>query len=356
MKKTKSFPVAVALMGLGAASSFAEIKINDNLSTSGFLDMSINGCSPERRRCDPERFVRSVRIGLHVQVRRHQRARGRQCNADCPDAAGSPIGDTASFSTPTSAVYLEQGFVNYTMGGFGVTAGRFLSSSGYEAAEPTGMFQYSYSKTLVYGYYQNGLALSYSTPMFGLYGAVVSDLWNPQEFELLNSAGFEGQITLTPVEGITAKVAYLYQIYDEDRHRRRIPVPAQCLGAVCQRTPHRRGGIQPADGLGHRGTTIDDASGMGWLGLVNYKITDKVATTFRYSAWSSRFDDVRRRTPKSPSAPATRSAATGWSLPKSSRSWIEGSHQLRSGKHLRVLMYWGAFLRVGASFSIRELP
>jgi hypothetical protein len=284
MKKTKSFPVAVALMGLGAATSFAEIKINDNLSTSGFLDMSIAGAAPSGG--DATLNASFDQFELDFMYKFGEFSARADVNAT-PSfrSPGSPTADTAG--TGTSSVYLEQGFVNYTKGAFGVTAGRFLSSSGYEAAEPTGMFQYSYSKTLVYGYYQNGLALNYSTPMFGLYGAVVSDLWNPQEFELLNSAGFEGQVTITPVEGVTAKAAYLYQIYDTtgtggtDESQSLLNIWAQ----------YAKGPLTVAaeyNMLGDWGPA--DASGMGWLALVNYKITDKIATTFRYSG--IKFEDI----------------------------------------------------------------
>jgi hypothetical protein len=288
MKKTKSFPVAVALMGLGAASSYAEIKINDNLSTSGFLDMSINGAAPSEG--DATLNASFDQFELDFMYKFGEISARADVNATpAARSPGSPIADTSG-KVSSSTVYLEQGFVNYTKGGFGVTAGRFLSSSGYEAAEPTGMFQYSYSKTLVYGYYQNGLALSYSTPMFGLYGAVVSDLWNPQEFELLNSAGFEGQVTLTPVEGITAKVAYLYQIYDEAVTN---DESQSLLNAWAQ---YAKGPLTLAAEFNLltdwaiAGTPITDASGMGWLGLVNYKITDKIAATVRYSG--IKFEDA----------------------------------------------------------------
>jgi hypothetical protein len=289
MKKTKSFPVAVALMGLGAATSFAEIKINDNLSTSGFLDMSVNGAAPSEG--DATLNASFDQFELDFMYKFGEISARADVNATpSARAPGSPVGDTASLA-PTSSVYLEQGFVNYAKGGFGITAGRFLSSSGFEAAEPTGMFQYSTSKTLVYGYYQNGLALSYSTPMFGLYGAVVSDLWNPQEFELLNSAGFEGQVTLTPVEGITAKVAYLYQIYDEG-----VSAGDESQSLLNAWAQYAKGPLTVAaefnllSDWAIPNTTTNDASGMGWLGMVNYKITDKIAATVRYSG--IKFEDV----------------------------------------------------------------
>jgi len=277
MKKTKSFPVAVALMGLGAASSFAEIKINDNLSTSGFLDMSVNGAAPDSGDATLNASFDQFELDFmykfgDISARADVNAMPSTDSAALPMGSGKPSGNNSS-------VFLEQGFVNYTKGGFGVTAGRFLSSSGYEAAEPTGMFQYSYSKTLVYGYYQNGLALSYSTPMFGLYGAVVSDLWSPQEFELMNSPGFEGQLTLTPVEGVTAKLAYLYQMYDKD------VTGDESQSLLNFWAQYAKGPLTAAAEFNLLSDwTPADLSGMGWLALVNYKITDKVATTFRYSA------------------------------------------------------------------------
>ncbi len=279
MKKTNSFPVAVALMGLGAATSFAEIKINDNLSTSGFLDMAIAGAAPDSG--DATLNASFDQFELDFMYKFGDISARADVNAmPSLDSTAFPAG-SGKASGNTSTMYLEQGFVNYTKGAFGVTVGRFLSSSGYEAAEPTGMFQYSYSKTLVYRYYQNGVALSYTTPMFGLYGAVVSDLWSPQEFEVMNSPGFEGQVTLTPVEGVTAKLAYLYQMYDTtgtggtDESQSLLNFWAQ----------YAKGPLTAAGEFNLLSDwKADDFSGMGWLALVNYKITDKVATTFRYSA------------------------------------------------------------------------
>ena len=67
----------------------------------------------------------------------------------------------------------------------------------------------------MYGGYQNGINIAYSTPMFGLYGAIVTDLWNTGETDL-KTPGFEGQVSIMPIPGLTAKVAYLFQLYDED--------------------------------------------------------------------------------------------------------------------------------------------
>ncbi|MDQ3002205.1 MAG: porin, partial [Fibrobacterota bacterium] len=168
--------------------------------------------------------------------------------------------------------------------GLNLSMGRFLSSSGFEAAEPTGLYQFSWSKTLVYGYYQNGLNLSYTAPMFGLYGAVVSDLWVPGETELLNSPGFEGQVSLTPAEGVTVKATGLWQMYDADAN----PLKDDGQGLLNVWGQFAKGPITAAAEfnllMNWTGNANNDASGMGWLAMVNYKFTDKFATTLRYSA------------------------------------------------------------------------
>jgi hypothetical protein len=286
MQKSKTISMGLTMLGLSAATSFAEIKINENLSTSGFLDMSVSGYAPDSG--DATLGASFDQFELDFMYKFGNVSARADVNAT-PAAwnPGAPMADTSKAGT-SSAVYLEQGFVNYAMGAGGITVGRFLSSSGYEAAEPTGMFQYSYSKTLVYGYYQNGLALNYGTNMFALYGAVVSDLWNPQEFELANSPGFEGQVSLMPVEGVTAKVAYLYQIYDNPDDESQSLLNAWVQYAKNALTV--AGEFNLLTDWAIAGTPVTDASGMGWLALVNYKFTDKIATTVRYSG--IKFEDA----------------------------------------------------------------
>jgi hypothetical protein len=281
MKNSKKFPVALAVLGLGAASAFAEIKINDNLSTAGFLDMSIAGEAPDggdatlRTSFDQFELDFMYKFG-GISARADVNAMPSTDSSALPGSGGKPGGNN-------STVFLEQGFVNWTNGGFGLTAGRFLSASGFEAAEPTGMFQYSYSKTLFYGYYQNGVAVNYGTSLFGLYGAVVSDLWNPQEFEVLNSPGFEGQVSVMPVEGVTAKVAYLYQIIDDTTNHD----SQSLLNAWAQ---YAKGPLTVAAEFNMMSDWgAADYGGIGWLAMANYKITDKIAATVRYSG--NKFDD-----------------------------------------------------------------
>ena len=114
---------------------------------------------------------------------------------------------------PTAPIKLEQAFITYDTGaGLALTVGKFLSCTGFEAAEPTGLYQYSTSATLVYGGLSEWTrAASYGADMFGLYGAVVSSVWDGAETDFSgdgSDVGFEAQVALMPIEGITAKAAW----------------------------------------------------------------------------------------------------------------------------------------------------
>lgn len=255
--------MALSILGLGAVASFAEIKINDNLSTSGFVDMSLSGAIQDTVDASLAASLDQYELDFMYKL------------GDV--SARADINATPSAKGANADMFLEQGYVNYAMGAVGLTAGRFLSSSGYEAAEPTGMLQYSASKTLVYGYYQNGLALNYGNSKFALYGAVVSDLWSPQEFEILNSPGFEGQLSVMPMEGVTVKAAYLYQMYDDTTSHD----DQQLLNVWAQ---YAKGNYTfAAEYNMMMDWKADGINGNGWLAVANIKWTDKIATTFRYS-------------------------------------------------------------------------
>ena len=174
---------------------------------------------------------------------------------------------------PTAPVELEQAFITYDTGeGLALTVGKFLSCTGFEAAEPTGMYQYSYSATLVYGGYQNGVAASYGSDMFGLYGAVVSSVWDGAETDVSGDetdVGFEAQVALMPVEGVTTKAA----LAREDE---------QTLINVWGML--ETGPLTVAAEVNSMSDWGAYESGLGYLGMVNYGLSDQIGVTARYSA------------------------------------------------------------------------
>jgi hypothetical protein len=249
MKKWIMSFIAVALF---VTPSFAQIKITDNLTVTGFLDMSTtynsasksNSLSFDQFEVD---FIYDYGNGVAAQ-------------ADINSLGGG-------------SVDLEQAFVTYTSpGGFSLTGGKFLSCSGWETAEPTGLYQYSYSATLVYGGYQNGVAAGFGNDKVGFYGAVVSSVWDGTDTSFDN-LGFEAQVSFMPIEGITAKVAYLF----ED------------MGAFNQSLinawgMYAKGPLTLAAEYNH---LLDwgakGNNGYGWILMGNMGLSEKVGATIRYS-------------------------------------------------------------------------
>jgi hypothetical protein len=276
MRKSLSLKLAMGVLGMGlaAAPSFAEVKVSDALSLSGFVDMSAgytddNGTTSAFAALDQFEldFKYKFADNLTAQV---------DLNA-WPTQPGAPRND---------GVVLEQAFLTYTMGPASLTAGKFLSSTGFEAAEPTGLYQYTWSNTLVYGGYQNGIAASYTiTPMVSVYGAFLGSVWDGTDTDI-ESPGYEAQISLTPLEGLTAKAAYAAEmdLVQDDGGDTGVTVTSdQSLINVW--ASYAAG---PALVAAEVNILADwgpaDEAGLGYLVMANYKLTDKFAVTARYSS------------------------------------------------------------------------
>ena len=197
-----------------------------------------------------------------------------QLEVDFSSDLGEGISVRADMNALSENVALEQAYIAYETGsGVDLTLGKFLSCTGFEAAEPTGMYQYSHSATLVYGGYQHGISASYGKEKFALYGALVSSVWDGNEKELDDDFGLEAQLTLTPAAGVTAKAALAME--DEQR-------------LINVWALYEKGPLSLAAEVNVLSDwTKDDAkydSGLGYLAMANYALNDKIAITARYSA------------------------------------------------------------------------
>ena len=240
-KKVAAFALAI----FAAQTVYAEVEF------SGFVDMSVfSDDGDASMSLDQFELDASTDLGGGISMRADVNALG-----------------------PTAPVELEQAFITYDTGeGLALTVGKFLSCTGFEAAEPTGMYQYSYSATLVYGGYQNGVAASYGTDMFGLYGAIVSSVWDGAETDVSgdeSDVGFEAQVSLMPVAGITAKAA----LAKEDEQ-----TLINVWGLL------ETGPLSIAAEVNSMSDWGEYESGVGYLGMVNYGLSDQVGVTARYSA------------------------------------------------------------------------
>ena len=245
-------------MGIIAAPSFAEIKVNDQLSLNGFIDMSTTAGLPDVGPMTATATFDQFELDFMYKFSDKLSAR-----VDLNSLGGG-------------ATVFEQGFISYAASSdLTIQAGKFLSTSGWEAAEPTGMYQYSYSDAFVYGGYQNGVNVSYTvSPMISLYGAVVDGIWNPDGD--IKRAGLEGQVALMPTKEITAKVTGMYE--------QEVGYGKTVLNAWGSYVMGPLTAAVEADYL--MNYRFEDDNGFGYLVMSNYKLTDAFAVTGRFSGIS----------------------------------------------------------------------
>ena len=208
-------------------------------------------------------------------------------------------------------ITLEQAFISYALSDMvSITTGRFLSCIGFEAAEPTDMFQYSYSTGIPYPGYQNGVALSISpSDMIGVYASVVSGVWDSSDTDLSNP-GFEAQVSIMPIEGLTAKVGFAGDIieeahaeeagkaHDHDHDEDETFMKSEINAWVMYTT----GSITVAgevDILSNWGAS--GHGGLHFLGMANVGLTDEIAVTARFSGIQMDDEDTRTSVTVSPS-------------------------------------------------------
>lgn len=277
MNPVNKLPMAMALMGLGAVSSLAEVKVSDNLSLTGFFDMSTT--------YNTETEVGTMSFD-QFEVDFMYKYDKLTARADVNSLGG---GDVA----------FEQGYINYALGSgaTSISLGRFLSVSGFEAAEPTGLYQYSVSKTLVYGGYQNGVNLSYNGGMFALYGAFVTNPWSAADNDV-TKPGLEAQIALMPIPAITVKATYVADFTEDSTGE---SINKQYANAWAQ---FAQGPITAAAEFNYV-INYDETADMGYLAMVNFKFGGDYAVTLRHSGFQKEDGDLLTEITLSPSVVLT---------------------------------------------------
>jgi len=198
---------ASALMAAGAVGVMpvaqADIELGTGISITGFLDMSYSSVSP-----DSGSSTESVGIDQFEIDFKYAGSGGVSAQVDIEYGEGFDGSDDETF--------VEQAFITKAFTEkFSVKAGRFLSYSGWETEEPTGLFQYSgtgYAKYF-YGYYQNGLSAYYNGGKFAVMGSAVTSAFNPNDRNNVEGVddkkGYEFGLAVMPIEGLTAKAFYI---------------------------------------------------------------------------------------------------------------------------------------------------
>ena len=198
----KLTPIATAmLMAIGTTSFTAnasdDFKITDKLAVTGFIDMSwaytdVDG-GDSTQSFGLDQFEIDLLYGFDDKL-------SAQVDIEYQDNGTGEEMD------------VEQAFINYAISeSLNVKAGRFLSYSGWETEEPTGLFQYSgtgYAKYF-YGGYQQGVSANYSGEGYAVAVSLVNDLGDLEgENKNPESPAIETMLAIMPSDEVTIKAFY----------------------------------------------------------------------------------------------------------------------------------------------------
>ncbi|MGJ8694481.1 MAG: outer membrane beta-barrel protein [Thalassotalea sp.] len=190
---TKLTPIAATML-LSLSVQAEESKLPENLSISGFIDMSyFYEDSDAEASSTSSSGIDQVEINIGYDF-------GNKLSAYVD----------IEYQNEAEGVDLEQAFITYAASDkVTIKAGRFLSYSGWETEEPTGLFQYSgtgYAKYF-YGYYQQGVSALYTGDGFSAAVSLVNDLAGPQSTDS-EHVGIETMLAFMPTDEITVKGFY----------------------------------------------------------------------------------------------------------------------------------------------------
>ena len=199
-----------------------------------------------------------------------------EINLDFEDGPVSVSVDYDIYSTEggSDGADLEEAIITYDFGnGFSVTAGKMLSYLGFEAYDPTNMYQYSYAYDMngttasagaaggqnIYDAYDDGISLDFSNDMFslGFFASAETD------------GGYEYALAFTGVENLTVKAI----MADWDAYDTTTFWGSYQFGKLLAAVEIAEKDLTDA--------TADDIE--GWLVMGNYGFTDALALTLRYS-------------------------------------------------------------------------
>ena len=174
--------------------------------------------------------------------------------------------DFGEYSVYGSADNLEEAYVTYDFGnGFSVTGGKMLTYMGFEAFDPTNMYQFSYAYDVVgvqdiYDAHDYGASVDYGTDAFSI------GVWSSLE----NDAGYELALAYTGIENFTAKAIwsdFSDQGYEKSTFWVSYQLDKLLLAAEVAENDQQAAGL--------------DVDGM--LIMANYAFSDAVGLTLRYS-------------------------------------------------------------------------
>ena len=200
-------------------------------------------------------------------------------------AVGLDFGEISVYGQDADNANLEEAYVTYDFGnGFSVTGGRMLSYMGFEAFDPTNMYQFSYAydiggaeivagdpdtatgAQMIYDAYDTGASIDYGSDSFSV------GVWSSLEA----NAGYELALAFTGIENFTAKAIWsdfsdtpvIDGPYEKSTYWISYQMDKLLIAAEVAENDQQGAGNIDVDGM---------------LIMANYAISDKVGLTLRYS-------------------------------------------------------------------------
>jgi hypothetical protein len=195
---TSRLALAVA-GGLVATSAFADIKLNDNVSVSGYAVGSYAYTDTSGGTSTDSFDLDAAKVSLLI-------------NYD-PVSADFGVYYTETSNGENNLTLIDANVTYKVADGLTITGGRFLSWMGYEAFDPINKSQVSSAyinpsgTIMFYPAYHEGLKIKYSTPEITVGAALLDSLYGPSIFrgdgELKSNFGSEVFAAFTPAKGLT---------------------------------------------------------------------------------------------------------------------------------------------------------
>jgi len=266
MKKQKPKTLqraAIAAAAMTSVSASAEVLLTENLSLTGFLDMSATNVDTDGAGSESTASIDQFEVDFLFS---QDKLTGQ---VDLNYLGGD------------SDVALEQAHIGYALSdNFSIKAGKFLSVIGFESFEPTGLYQYSSAVSTVYPGHHTGIAGVYSGDAFGVYASVVDGTWSADNDP--DDLGYEVQLFTSPVEGLTLKLGYAsedFGAYDKSMLNFWTSYEVGSLTLAAEYSD-----LDEFDAA--------DNDGDAYMVMGNYAFTERFATTLRYAELDTDLKEV----------------------------------------------------------------
>ena len=271
-------PLAAALTLASSLSVFADIKVNDNLTLSGYAAGAY-----EYQKIKSLPATDSIFDGTK----------------DTPSADAvktnfnftfKPVTGTVSLyyvpNLKTNELSVLDAFATYDVGGgMSVTGGKFLSYLGYEAFDTVNMTQITYAPVTVgtlgaIPAYHTGVRLDYGDKDVGygvaLVDSVFSNTFSKGDGEFTHNAGFEGFVKYTGAKDLTLWAGFAYDTKGNATNNPKNSTTVLDFWAEYKLTKEATVAAEFCSKDGG-----DFAKGTTWLAYLNYAFDAKFSGVFR---------------------------------------------------------------------------